>query len=343
MCDLIVRENNLPAQPDELAKFVLFGEEKLNAVRAEISAMKKLNVAKEVVDMQLARAQDVAETVTLAKLKLGEIINALPKAGHNQYTQVQIDTAVEKQKPKAETIAELGISQKKAERLQTMAKNPEVVQAAMAKARDNADIVSEAQILNEIKQVKRKKDIQRQVDEIEQQALEKPDGLFDVIVIDPPWNYGTQFSAEAYRVANPYPEMTQAELKAIELPAAEDCVLFLWTTHKFIWDAKELLDHWGFDYRCMLVWNKQKLGTGNLIRMQCEFCLIGLKGKPTFKDVHNIRDLIEEPRREHSRKPDAFYQLVEELCAGRKLDYFSRQQREGWTTYGNDTDKFTVA
>lgn len=122
-----------------------------------------------------------------------------------------------------------------------------------------------------------------------------------------------------------------------------DCVLFLWTTHKFIWDAKELLDHWGFDYRCMLVWNKQKLGTGNLIRMQCEFCLIGLKGKPTFKDVHNIRDLIEEPRREHSRKPEAFYQLVEELCAGRKLDYFSRQQREGWSTYGNDTDKFGLA
>ena len=152
MTNLIVRENNLPAQPDELAKFVLFGEEKLNAVRAEISAMKKLNVAKEVVDMQLARAQDVAETVTLAKLKLGEIINSLPKAGHNQYTQVQIDTPVEKQKTKAETVAELGISQKKAERLQTMAKNPEVVQAAMTKAREAGDVVSQARIISEIKQ-----------------------------------------------------------------------------------------------------------------------------------------------------------------------------------------------
>ena len=196
---------------------------------------------------------------------------------------------------------------------------------------------------NKVKQAERKEDIQRQVEEIEQQAVAKPDGLFDVIVIDPPWNYGTQLLAEAYRAANPYPEMTQDELKAIELPANDNCVLFLWTTHKFIWDAKELLDHWGFNYRCMFVWNKQKIGTGSLIRMQCEFCLMGLKGKPTFKDVHNIRDLIEEPRREHSRKPDAFYQLVDELCTGRKLDYFSREQREGWSTFGNDTEKFSLA
>ena len=118
MTDLIVRDNNLPAQPDELAKFVLFGEEKLNAVRAEISAMKKLNVAKEVVDMQLARAQDVAETVTLAKLKLGEIINSLPKnSGGDRKSEdfkIKNDTPVdfEKPKPKSETIAEFGLTQK---------------------------------------------------------------------------------------------------------------------------------------------------------------------------------------------------------------------------------------
>ena len=187
------------------------------------------------------------------------------------------------------------------------------------------------------------RDIQKQMQDLKQRRIEHPDGLFDVIVIDPPWNYGTQFSHSNYRGNTQYPEMTQDELKAIELPAAENCVLFLWTTHKFIWDAKELLDRWGFNYRCMLVWNKQSIGMGGLIRLQCEFCLIGLKGNPTFKDVHNIRDLIEEPRREHSRKPDAFYQIIDELCTGRKLDYFSRTQREGWTTYGNDTAKFSVA
>ena len=93
----------------------------------------------------------------------------------------------------------------------------------------------------------------------------------------------------------------------------------------------------------MFVWNKQKMGVGRRIRMQCEFCLVALKGNPVFKDVHDVRDIIEEPRREHSRKPERFYQIIDSMFAGRKLDYFSRTQREGWTTYGNDTNKFTLA
>ena len=67
------------------------------------------------------------------------------------------------------------------------------------------------------------------------------------------------------------------------------------------------------------------------------------KGKPTFKDVHDVRDIIEEARREHSRKPEAFYELVNKICIGRKLDYFSREKRDGWECYGNDTEKFNVA
>ena len=196
------------------------------------------------------------------------------------------------------------------------------------------------QAYHAVKKEERKEAIQKQIDDIEQGVMVQPDGLFDVIAIDPPWNYGTSYDAGGRRVANPYPEMTQQELKAIELPAKDDCVLFLWTTQKFIWDAKELLDAWGFTYRSMFVWDKEKIGMGDLIRMQCEFCLIGIKGKPIFKDNHGIRDIIREPRREHSRKPDSFYQIVNDLCVGRKLEYFSREQREGWTVYGNDTEKF---
>lgn len=189
---------------------------------------------------------------------------------------------------------------------------------------------------NKVQQAKHKEDIQRQVEEIEQQVFEQPDGLFDFIVIEPPWNYGTQQTNPSYRGNTQYPEMTQDELKAIDLPAAKNCILFLWATHKFIWDAKELLDCWGFDYCCMFVWDKQIIGMGGLIRLQCEFCLIGLKGKPIFKDIHDIRDLISEQKRDHSRKPETFYQLVDKLCIGRKLDYFSRTQRESWSSYGNE-------
>lgn len=191
-----------------------------------------------------------------------------------------------------------------------------------------------------VKKEERKQLIQKQVEEIEKGNIEKPDGLFDVIAIDPPWNYGTAFDSAGRRVANPYPEMTQQQLKELEIPAKENCVMFLWTTHKFIWDAKELLDTWGFAYRSMIVWDKERIGMGDLIRMQCEFCLIGIKGKPLFKDNHSVRDIIKEPRREHSRKPEAFYALVDDLCVGRKLDFFSREKREGWCCYGNDTEKF---
>lgn len=191
-----------------------------------------------------------------------------------------------------------------------------------------------------VKKEERQQLIQKQVEEIEQGNIEKPTGLFDVISIDPPWNYGTAFDAAGRRVANPYPEMNQEQLKALDIPAKDNCVMFLWTTQKFIWDAKELLDAWGFTYRAMLVWDKEKIGMGDFIRMQCEFCLIGIKGKPVFRDEHGIRDIIREPRREHSRKPDAFYQLVNSLCVGDKLDFFSRERREGWACYGNDTEKF---
>lgn len=78
---------------------------------------------------------------------------------------------------------------------------------------------------------------------------------------------------------------------------------------------------------------------GAWFRMQCEFCLVGIVGKPFWSNTR-YPEIIEEPRREHSRKPDAFFDLVSEITAGRKLEYFSREAREGWEVFGNDTNKF---
>lgn len=366
MTDLIIRENNLPATIEDLSKFVLVGRDKLQAVRAEISAMNNLNLAKEVREQKLREGQEIGKLVLLAEARLGELFKQMPKAtkgtGGNRFTTAEnreipsagkfsSNESEEEEgneeephpKPKLVVAAEMGFNKNQVAQFQKLADNPNAVQQAIDYAEKNNTIATRTVALQKAKQIQREEQIQQQVEDLAQQVIEQPEGLFDVIVIDPPWNYGTQLLAEAYRAANPYPEMTQEELKAIELPANDNCVLFLWTTNKFIWNAKDLLDHWGFNYRCLLVWNKQQIGLGSFIRMQCEFCLIGLKGKPVFKDVHNIRDLIEEQRREHSRKPEAFYKLVEELCTGRKLDYFSRQQRDGWFVYGNDTEKFGVA
>ena len=181
--------------------------------------------------------------------------------------------------------------------------------------------------------------IEQQAEDIRTGKVIPPKGEFDVIAIDPPWNYGREYDPESSRVANPYPEMSQDELLAIDLPAKDDSVLFLWTTHQFIFDAKELLDHWGYTYKATMVWDKERIGMGAWLRMQCEFCLVGVRGKP-FWDNTTYRDIIREPRREHSRKPDSFFAMVEKITAGRRLEYFSREQREGWEVFGNEIEKF---
>lgn len=187
--------------------------------------------------------------------------------------------------------------------------------------------------------IKREQEIKKQKEAIESGAIELPDGKYDVIVIDPPWQYATEYNPETRRGTSPYPEMSLEEIKNIEIPAKDDCILWLWTTQKFIWEAKEILDHWGFEYKAMLIWDKEKMGIGRWLRLQCEFCLLGIKGKPIW-DIKDIRDIIREPRREHSRKPEAFYKMIDENFVGRKLDYFSREKREGWEVFGNDTEKF---
>lgn len=191
----------------------------------------------------------------------------------------------------------------------------------------------------EAKVEKRKADIQAQKDAIENGTVQMPVGVFEVISLDPPWNYGREYDPDGSRVANPYPEMTQAQLLELKPPFADDSVCFLWTTQAFIWQAKELLDKWGFTYKATIVWDKEKIGMGAWLRMQCEFCLVGIKGKPAWNNT-SWRDIIRESRREHSRKPDTFYRMVEEITIGRRLEYFSREQRKGWEVFGNDTEKF---
>ncbi len=252
----------------------------------------------------------------------------LPK-GANQHTQICAPT----QEKAAEMLSVSKRTVQSAKELQTKC-TPETVKAVQ-----EGEITIHAALKEQKKHVHKEK-INQQRKDIQENAVKQPDGLFDVLVIDPPWAYGREYDPENSRVANPYPEMNQQELLALELPSKSDCVIFLWTTHAFIWDAKALLDAWGYTYKATMVWDKEKIGMGATLRMQCEFCLVGFKGKPFWQNTEH-RDIIRESRRQHSRKPDAFYEIVDKITAGRKLDFFSRQKREGWESFGNDTDKFS--
>ena len=216
---------------------------------------------------------------------------------------------------------------------------PEVTQKVKDAIKKKGDVITPHKVANEIKKHNRETEIKETIAKIESEPVLPFADKYNVIVIDPPWNYGRKYDPESSRVANPYPEMSQEELLNLEIPADKDCIIWLWTTHAFIWDAKDLLDSWGFEYKAILTWNKEKMGMGSWLRMQCEFCLMGVKGKPFIKSKSE-RDIITESRREHSRKPEAFYKLIDRFCVGNKLEMFARAKRDNWNIYGAETDKF---
>jgi N6-adenosine-specific RNA methylase IME4 len=223
-------------------------------------------------------------------------------------------------------------------------KNPELWEKA--KAGEVTVTSAYKEIKKEEKKEKRLQKIEEVKQKIEADNIIQPNKKYHVIAIDPPWSYKEKggFSSEDYnsesnRGAVDYPVMNIEQIKNIELPAADDCVLFLWTTHAFLKDSFEIMENWNFDYKATLVWDKVKMGIGRTIRMQVEFCLIGIKGNPIINGSAE-RDIITEPRREHSRKPEAFYEMVDRMCIGNKLDYFSRNNRNNWEHYGAETNKF---
>jgi N6-adenosine-specific RNA methylase IME4 len=171
-----------------------------------------------------------------------------------------------------------------------------------------------------------------------------PDGTYHTIVIDPPWQMEKiKRAVHPEQVGFDYPTMDEEQLAAFPLPnmAAPDCHLFLWTTHKFLPLALDLAEEWGFTYVYTHVWHKAGgFQPFDLPQFNCEFCLYCRRGKPKFLDTQNFAACFQAERREHSRKPDEFYDVVRRVCAGPRLDVFSREPRDGFDQYGNEVGKF---
>jgi N6-adenosine-specific RNA methylase IME4 len=177
--------------------------------------------------------------------------------------------------------------------------------------------------------------------ELNSRPLPAVTGRFSVIAIDPPWKYDTDITR---KIASPYPEMDLAQICALPVGASaqEDCVLWLWTTNTFMRQAFDCLDAWGFVHKTILTWTKNRMGTGDWLRGKTEHCLMAARGKPLITLTNQTTSLLADVR-EHSRKPDEFYSLVEALCPGSKLEFFSREPRQGWVSWGAETQKFSVS
>lgn len=169
--------------------------------------------------------------------------------------------------------------------------------------------------------------------DVDRRARRLPKGRFEVIVVDPPWAYAN--------VDVTYPVMTVEEIA--ELPvgdlAARDCVVWLWTTNAMMRHAYTVLDTWGLREQTILTWSKDRMRRGWYLRNQTEHAVLATKGQPKLARGSQTT-LLAAPTRQHSRKPEEFYRLVESLCPGRKLDMFARESRPGWTTWGLERGKF---
>jgi N6-adenosine-specific RNA methylase IME4 len=173
------------------------------------------------------------------------------------------------------------------------------------------------------------------LEELERRADRLPPlvAQFSTIVLDPPWPYEGVYDPKGHRGTPPYPVMSVDEIKALKVPAASDCILWLWTTNAFLHESFHVLESWGFVAKTVLTWAKDSIGLGKWLRGQTEHCIVAVKGNPKIR-LTSQSTLLRARAREHSRKPDDFYQLVDSLCEGPKLDYFGREKRDGWTVYG---------
>jgi len=159
-----------------------------------------------------------------------------------------------------------------------------------------------------------------------------PEGPFGLILADPPWQMGAPETSSCPE--NHYPTMSLAEICGLRVPAADDCVLFLWAVNSLLPGALEVMVAWGFTYRTNMSWVKPSIGPGNWARQRHELLLVGTRGAiGTPREEDRPDSVIEAPRGRHSAKPEETYERIERAYPNlSKCELFARGiPRPGWT------------
>jgi N6-adenosine-specific RNA methylase IME4 len=242
-----------------------------------------------------------------------------------------------------------GIDKNLADRARKAAAMPEakfeaevakVVKVAVAATEGDKAIIREARATQQ--KEKRARRDQREADlGAKQSAL--PDRRYGVIYADPPWKFAPYSGQTGMDRAadNHYPTMTLENIKALAVPAADDCVLFLWATVPMLVEAIEVLTAWSFTYKSHCIWDKQAAGTGYWFRNQHEILLVGTRGNiPAPAQGTQYSSIQSFPAGKHSEKPLAFIEMIDDLFPTLpKLEMFAREQHAGWECWGNEIDE----
>jgi N6-adenosine-specific RNA methylase IME4 len=167
---------------------------------------------------------------------------------------------------------------------------------------------------------------------------ELPTRIYRIIYADPPWQYGNGVPLGTTRPDNYYPTMPTEEIAALPVSklAADDAVLFLWSTSPHLPEALDVAGAWGFEYKTSFIWDKVKHNMGHYNSVRHELLLVCTRGicPPDVQKLHD--SVVVEERGEHSAKPEIFREIIDGLYVhGRRVELFARDKRGNWDVWGN--------
>lgn len=303
----------------------------LNLHRRHLDESQRAMVADRLANLGNGQRADLVEGLPIGRaaelLNVGERSVARAREVRQQGAPELIE-AVEQGKVSVSAAADVAVLPKAEQREIVARGEDEILQAAKRIRAERAESVREQN------DAKRRESV----------SLPPPAGEYRTIVIDPPWPIEiNDRDVRPGQVGMHYPTMSLEEIEALQIPAADGCIAFVWTTQKFLPATFEIARAWGLNYLFTMVWHKPGGPQPfNLPQYNCEFIVVARKGGVPFLDTKQFFTCFNAPRREHSRKPDEFYDLVRRVTAEPRIDIFSREARDGFDQFGNETQKFVA-
>lgn len=175
---------------------------------------------------------------------------------------------------------------------------------------------------------------------------------YGTILADPPWKFTNRTGkmAPEHKRLNRYATLSFAEIEAIPVNSvvAEESHLYLWVPNALLAEGLSVMAAWGFTYKTNIIWHKVRKdggpdgrGVGFYFRNTTEMLLFGVRGRlRTLAPGRSQVNIIKTRKREHSRKPDEQYDLIESCSPGPFLEMFARGSRDGWDGWGNESEQY---
>lgn len=176
---------------------------------------------------------------------------------------------------------------------------------------------------------------------------------FKTILADPPWQFQNRTGkmAPEHKRLSRYSTLCLDDIVSLPVKqvAANTAHLYLWVPNALLQDGLTVMKAWGFEYKTNIVWSKIRKdgepdgrGVGFYFRNVTELMLFGVRGKNarTLQPARTQVNIIKSRKREHSRKPDEQYDIIESCSSGPRLELFARGSRPGWVTWGNQSEEY---